>query len=491
MLVALALAKHLPNVETTVVRSTKLGVIGVGEGTIASIGRFLHDYLGIDPLHFHQEVHPSIKLGIQFQWGSDKPFHYTFSNQFSAPLSPQVKLSLARGYYCSSDASYADSTSALMFHGKAARLDDQGNPLLCPRYAYHLENKRFVGFLEKHSDELGVKKVDAIVEEVSVDERGVKELMLDNGEKVSADLFVDCSGFRSALLGEALQEPFVSFKDALLCDRAVVGGWQRTDDEYFAYTRAEAMDSGWCWQIEHDEIINRGYVYASDFISDEQAEKEFRQRNPKLGETRVVKFRSGVYRRAWVKNVVAIGNSYGFVEPLEATAIGLISSAANELVTVLKSGGDCITDASRDVFNKIQDVNWQQTRDFLAFHYKPNQLSQSPFWDACRNDVDLGDAQEILDYYQAVGPDLSALQHRMKSDLFGTEGYLAMLVGQNVPYRRQVEVSDNEKMAWTKLRGRLAQFADAGIGMSEYLSKLRQGQASLPMPRMGMPTNPA
>ena len=188
-------------------------------------------------------------------------------------------------------------------------------------------------------------------------------------------------------------------------------------------------------------------MYASDFISDEQAEKEFRQRNPKLGETRVVKFRSGVYRRAWVKNVVAIGNSYGFVEPLEATAIGLISSAANELVTVLKSGGDCITDASRDVFNKIQDVNWQQTRDFLAFHYKPNQLSQSPFWDACRNDVDLGDAQEILDYYQAVGPDLSALQHRMKSDLFGTEGYLAMLVGQNVPYRRQVEVSDNEKMA--------------------------------------------
>src|SRR6185436_16833377 len=120
----------------------------------------------------------------------------------------------------------------------------------------------------------------------------------------------------------------------LFCDRAVVGGWNRSesvDPIIKPYTTCETMDSGWCWQIEHVNRINRGYVYASSFISDEEAEREFRARNPKVGPTRLVKFVSGRRERGWVKNVVGIANSYGFVEPLESTSLGVICDQCQNL----------------------------------------------------------------------------------------------------------------------------------------------------------------
>ena len=326
LLTASAFARYLPDIEVVMVRSTKMGIIGVGEGTIATIGRFLHEYLGIDPLRFHREVHPSIKLGIQFDWGAQTPYHYSFPPQYSAANPIQSKLSHPVGDYCYPEATFADLSSSLMYHGKVAATDPEGNPVQSPSFAYHLENRRFVEFLEQWVKEQGIDAVDAIVKQVDVGEKGVASLLLDNGQTMTADLFVDCSGFRSELLGTALDEPFISFKESLPCDRAVVGGWRRSDETYNAFTTAQAMDSGWSWQIEHDEIINRGYVFASDFISDEAAEAEFRCKNPKVQDTRLIRFRSGYHRRSWVKNVVAIGNSAGFVEPLEATAIGFMST---------------------------------------------------------------------------------------------------------------------------------------------------------------------
>ena len=479
---ALALAKRLPDIETVVVRSTKMGVIGVGEGTIATIGRFLHGFLGIDPQRFHREVHPSIKLGIQFKWGNPTPFHYTFAPQFTAPSPAKVPLSLPRGYYCRHDSSYADMISALMYHGKAAVCTDIGEPRLASAFAYHLENQHFVGFLETIASESGITKIDAVVKEVTTGPGGVDALLLDNDQRMEADLFVDCSGFRSELIGRVLNEPFVSFSEALLCDRALVGGWNRSDEIYNAFTTAEAMDAGWSWRIEHDQIINRGYVYSSSFISDDQAEVEFRRKNPRLDQIRSLKFRSGVHRRAWVDNVVAIGNSYGFVEPLEATAIGMICASAGHLVQILEAGRHCLTDVQRRVFNSIRDSNWEQIRDFLALHYQPNQSIDTPFWQACRHDIPLGQAQDIVDYYQTVGPDFGALNTRLKGDIFGAEGYLSMLVGQNVPYQREVNISHDEQTA-CRLRAKMAQATKNAIDMKEYLELLRCGATQLPTQR--------
>ena len=156
-------------------------------------------------------------------------------------------------------------------------------------------------------------------------EGGIAAVHLEDGRRLAADFFIDASGFRSELLGRALEEPFVSFDRSLFCDRAVVGGWERTDEPILPYTTAETMDAGWAWQIEHEHHVNRGYVYSSQAISDDEAAAEFLRKNPKAPQSpRVVKFRSGRYRRQWVDNVVAIGNAGGFVEPLEATALMIV-----------------------------------------------------------------------------------------------------------------------------------------------------------------------
>ena len=162
---------------------------------------------------------------------------------------------------------------------------------------------------------------------------GVGALHLRVGERIVADLFVDASGFRSELLGRFLQEPFRSFDDSLFCDRAVIGGWARTNEALHPYTTAETMEPGWAWQIEHEHWVNRGYVYSSRFISDDAARDgvpRAKIRRSRLSRA-IVRFRTGRYERNWVGNVVAIGNSSGFVEPLEASALAIIIAQSRTL----------------------------------------------------------------------------------------------------------------------------------------------------------------
>src|SRR5204863_2733497 len=190
------------------------------------------------------------------------------------------------------------------------------------------------------------------------------------GATASADLFIDCSGFYSLLLGKAFAEPYTSFRNALFCDRAVVGGWDRTDEPIKPYTTAETMESGWCWQIEHEHKIIRGYVYSSAFISDEDAEREIRAKNPKIGKTRIIRFVTGRYARGWVKNVVGIGNATGFVEPLEATALGMIAVQSQQLADTLSDSDLRPTPTQVANYNAYHAENWDTIRGFIALHYK-------------------------------------------------------------------------------------------------------------------------
>jgi tryptophan halogenase len=295
--------------------------------------------------------------------------------------------------------------------------------------------------------------VDDTVEQVVQGEHGVEELRLVSGGAVRADLFVDCSGFASLLLEKTLGVPFVSFRRTLFNDRAVVGGWPRTDEPIKPYTTCETMNSGWCWQIEHEFLVNRGYVYSSDFISDEEAEAEFRAKNPKVTKTRVVRFRSGRFERTWVKNVVAIGNSSGFVEPLEATGLGYICTQAQALVEMLIEGDMQMNPSLVKHYEARMIKQWDQIVNFLAVHYRYNTRLDTPYWRACQNDAELGWAEEIVDYYRAVGPSVIARETLLDyNDQFGMEGYLSMLVGQCVPYRNPYQPSDQERTNWSRIQ---------------------------------------
>ena len=247
LLAACAIARELPQVELAIVRSRKMGVIGVGEGTIPSVPSFLHQFLKIDVQRFNQLVQPSIKLGIKFHWGKRPFFYYPFSPQFTRQ---NQLLNHPNGYFVDESTQYADICSALMHHDRVALSDANGRPIFQSNYAYHLENQKFVEFLEKLTDQLGLVKLDAVVRDVEVDAVGVKALILEDGRSIEGDLFVDCSGFRSRLLGDALAEPFVPFDNALFCDRAVVGGWNRSDaDVYHPYTTSETMNAGWLGKL--------------------------------------------------------------------------------------------------------------------------------------------------------------------------------------------------------------------------------------------------
>ena len=306
--------------------------------------------------------------------------------------------------------------------------------------------------------------------------RGSSALITETGERITADLYVDASGFRSELLGQALGVPFVSYADTLYCDRAVIGGWQRTTEPIHPFTVAETMDAGWAWQIEHEHFINRGYVYSSAFISDEDARAEHLRKNPKIpgDKTRVVKFRAGRYQTLWMKNVVGIGNSAGFVEPLEATALQVICVEVSSLADSLADSLCEPTPTLIELYNRYNTAAWDDIRDFLAVHYKFNTRLDTPFWKAARNDVAMHKAQAIVDFYRENGPSVvagAALLH--PSNSFGMDGYLAMLVGQNVPHGKPWNAPPMEREFWRQRCQKLAAYAQTGMTVKEALMALR------------------
>jgi tryptophan halogenase len=472
LLAALSLKTRLPQLSVRVIHSREIGIIGVGEGSTADLPNHLHGFLGIDPADFHARAKPTWKLGVHFEWGPRRSFDYTFTKTFvgSAP-----GLSRTLGYYAWDDCDALDLNSALMAEGKAFKRLPNGAPLIGRNIAYHMENADFVAALEFYAQARGVSFTEGRMKSVERGPEGVAALVLESGERISADLFVDASGFRSELLGAALGESFESFDDALFCDRAVAGGWERSTEPVLPCTRAETMDAGWAWQIEHAAHVNRGYVYSSAFISDDEAEAEFRRKNPKVQKTRVVKFRSGHYPCSWSGNVVAIGNSAGFVEPLEATALFVISNACRALVHAL-ADSECVPSRSlRESYNRIVARMWNEIRDFLAIHYRYNTRLDTPFWQHCRTATALHGAERIVDYYQENGPSTAFACDLLtpETSIFQLEGFYALLLGQKVPHQRVRPLTSEEQQKLAGLRWANLAAARDGLSVMESLAVVR------------------
>jgi tryptophan halogenase len=471
-LAALTLKYRNPQVRVLVLRSKDIGIIGVGEGTTLPVVSHLHEYLRIDPAEFYKIAQPTWKIGVRFlAWGPRHHFDYALGTQFDLRL---PGLSKGPAYYCL-DVLDCGLLSLLMTHDRVFPRRSDGLPHITRDPAYHIENEHFVTFLEQYARRLGVEIADDTVLEVKKDENGIAALVLASGATLTADLYVDASGFRSVLLGQTLGEPFCSFKSSLFDDRAVVGGWDRTDETIKSYTTAETMNAGWCWQIEHEYRINRGYVYSSDFIADDEAEREFRAKNPKVSATRVVKFITGRYERPWVKNVVAIGNSSGFVEPLESTSLGVICLDSFALAESLADCDLVVRPTQVRLYNRRSAILWDVIRSFLAIHFKFNTHLQTPYWRACVQDADLCEAEEYVDYYRENGP--STLWRGLVLDPrnpFGIEGYLSMMIGMNLPYRKTYTPAPQEIQVWNDIYQRLQSAASQAVTVKEALDCIRQ-----------------
>jgi tryptophan halogenase len=474
LMAALTLKRKLPHLDIRVVRSPDIGVIGVGEGTTAAFPRHFFEYLKLKPQQFYLEAEPTWKLGIKFLWGPRREFYYTFGREFQQRL---PDLARNNGFFFSDECLWSGPVSAFIAHDRTFPRRPDGLPQIHSQHAFHVENKKLVGWLENVCRTFGVEIIDATVT-AERGEQGIAALITETGGRLTADLFIDASGFRSELLGRALAEPFLSYSDALFCDRAVIAGWPRTGEVIKPYTVAETMDAGWCWQIEHENWINRGYVYASDFISDEAALEEFRRKNPRVAnEPRVVRFRSGRYARNWVGNVVGIGNSVGFVEPLEATALQVICVEASTLADSLLDSESAPTPTLIELYNRYNAQAWDDIRDFLAVHYVFNTRLDTPFWRAARADVKLHGAQFLVDFYRENGPSVVAgAQLLHDSNSFGMEGYLAMMLGQNVPHAKPHAASPAEQKLWRDKCQMWAAEAKRGLDVKECLAVIRSGR---------------
>jgi tryptophan halogenase len=476
LLAALTLKLRLPQLIVRVVRSPEIGVIGVGEGTTPYFPGHLFDYLKIDPALFYRDAQPTWKLGLRFLWGPRPEFYYTFTNQFDQHWN---KLPRPHGYYCREDITNVDPVAALIHAGRAFPNRGDGWPrFLHGHYAFHIENQKLVACLESLCRAAAVVISDGTVSRIERDGLHVRALRLETGELVEGDLFVDASGFRSEIVGRTLEEPFEDYGHMLFCDRAIIGGWPRTTEPILPYTIAETMNAGWCWQIEHEHWINRGYVYCSRFIDDESARHEFLAANPLAAsdgrEPRLVRFRSGRYRTSWIGNTVAIGNASGFVEPLEATAIAVVLLAARSLVDILAES--CLDPQPSGIalYNQIAGQVWDDIRDFLALHYRFNTRLQTPFWDHCRSEIAIPHLDPLLEFYREHGP--SGLGRHLlphTHNLFGYEGYLAMLVGQNVPYHSRYQPSPEDLQRWSGHRQENERAAQSGFDISQCLKAIR------------------
>lgn len=473
LIAAISLKRKIPQLAVRVVRSAEIGVIGVGEGTTPNFPRHMFEYLGISRKRFYELAQPTWKLGIRFLWGPRGRFDYSFSQQLDTHWSD---LPRPNGYYCEEEFRCTDVASALMAHDKAfARQPDGIAPDIQPWHGFHIENKKLVEVLELVAREVGVEFIDAKVLGSERGPKGIAAVLLEDGRRLEADFFIDSSGFRSELLGKALEEPFVSFDRTLFCDRAVVGGWERTDEPILPYTTAETMNAGWSWQIDHEHHVNRGYVFSSQMTSDDEAAAEFLAKNPKAPKSpRVVKFRSGRYRNAWVENVVAVGNAGGFVEPLEATALMVVCAECQTLIDFLLHCNLEPTPTMRRLFNEIMVDTWEDIRDFLGLHYKVNTMLDTPFWRMCREETDISALDPLLEFYGENGPTgFNRYRLRSPENNFGIEGYLVMLVGNRVPYTGRHIPTEAERRAWENHRARFTAKAQTGLNVKEALACTR------------------
>jgi tryptophan halogenase len=476
-LAALSFKQVIPDGKVTIVRSPKIPVIGVGESTTPAMPLFLHNSLGIDAIEFTREADPVWKMGNRFCFGdpSRKYFDYSFQVAMEG-TDPELRKNIMY-YLYEGDMPYFCLASGLMEEYRSPFFKDQNGQLtLYKRFGYHIDNAKFLAYLEKLALQRGVEIKEAEVCDVKQAPNGdVTHLVFEEGGEIEADFFADCSGFSGQLIKKIFDVPFVSYADNLYCDRAVIGSWDR-DRPIEPFTTSISMKHGWCWNIELQDRITRGYVHASDFCSEEEAIDELKEMSPEIeGDVRVIKFPSGRLERHWVNNVVAIGNSSGFVEPIEATALLVVTDQINYACKVLLDSGGEIPDAMRDEeCSRIRSV-WDDIRDFIVLHYKFNKHWDTPFWEQCRNDLSLGGAEGFCEYYREAGPSTLSKRLLNPDSVFGFEGYMNILIGSKAETKCPPRLYDQDWKQWANYTARTKQTAAQALTTEQALKDLSTG----------------
>lgn len=450
---AATLIRFFPNKEIILIESPDVPTVGVGESTLAAIRTWM-SALRIDEKDFMKSTNATYKLSIKFNDFYKKDsggFHYPFGEPFLSEKSffGIRDWQLKKYYYPETPVQDFCRTfypaMPLIENNKFSKNENGefGNFDFEKDVAYHFDATSFSIWLrDKYSIPRGVMHVQANVKHVNVDEDGVKELILDNGDIVTADLFVDCTGWKSLLLGKSLQVPFISYSDIIPNNRAwaVQIPYLDKEKELESYTNCTAIENGWVWNTPLWNRIGTGYVYSDKYISKEDALEQFKNHlktrmtisdanrihdNLKFKD---IEMKIGIYERPWEKNVVAIGLSGGFIEPLESN--GLLSVHVFLLKLVKYLNREIITRWDHDGYNSGIKKHFREFAEFVALHYALTVRTDTEYWrDNTRRNFDK--SMVDLNPTNIIGFDYFAKKKFNQTDYNPNEGITCISHGMN------------------------------------------------------------
>jgi tryptophan halogenase len=379
---AIAVKAALPASTVELVESDEIGIVGVGEATLPLIHEFLAQ-VRIDEVEFLRATNGTFKLGAEFRDWRAKGHRYfhTFGN-FADVAGPAC---LWGQYRRVDDPTLGELgeqclPTVMAMQGRFTRPPKGQGALYA--YAYHFDANLFAGFLRTVALKRGVKRTEGrIVEVTRRADGGVDQLKLADGRAVDGDLFIDCSGFTSLLLGRTLEEPWVDFSHWLPMDRAWAVPSASSGPAITPYTRSTALEAGWAWRIPLIDRVGNGHVFSTRYIEEERAREQLLEQldGPALAEPRLLRFTTGHRERFWVHNVVALGLASGFLEPLESTSIMLIQRGLLAMIDILKPG---VPPAAPAVvaYNKGMSKVYARIRDFIILHYCRTERRDSQLW---------------------------------------------------------------------------------------------------------------
>ena len=414
------------------VESEAIGTVGVGEGTIPPILEFNHQ-LGIDEAEYLRATNATYKLGIEFVGWAEEGQRYF--HQFGEIGRPLDGVSFHQAWLKYRDhpsvgplAAYSMSAVAAAKHRFAHSAREPDNPLSQLAYAFHFDAAAYGQFLRGHAERFGAERIEGRIVDVEQDsETGyVTALKLDDDRRVRGDLFIDCSGFRSLLLGDKLGVRFEDWSHWLPCDRALAVPSER-NDPLLPYTRSTAHPAGWQWRIPLQHRTGNGHVYSSAHMADDEAARillETLDSKP-IDEPRLLKFKAGRRSKSWEKNVVAIGLSAGFLEPLESTSIHLVQAAITKFLDYFpQREPDPIL---IDRFNEEMRFQYETIRDFIIAHYKVTEREDTEFWRYCKHMSIPDTLAEKIELFMMRGE----VKPRW-ADIFSEVSWFAILYGQGL-----------------------------------------------------------
>jgi tryptophan halogenase len=498
-LTALYIRQLFPESNISLIKSTDVGILGAGEGSVPMLPTIL-SALKIDENELLNEVKGTFKMGISFEnWKGDgeKYIHgfdsievgmnvsvVTNKNPISIGLpSTGIPFYLLNLIHQNQSWENRESTTTMCYNNKSPYFMFNGKIKQSVGYSYHFDARLMADFLEKKGKSRGIKVLDTKIKDFITNESGdVVECLTEEGLKIKTDFIFDCSGFHRLLIGKHYKTNWVSYEKHLKVNSAIPFFLEQSTEEITPYTHAVAMKYGWMWKIPLQHRYGCGYIFDKNYISSDEAKKEVEEMlGHEITVPKVIEFSAGRYEKVWVNNCISIGLSSGFTEPIEATSIWI------QIMQLTSLTKDMLLNKQEFLVNEYNDrvahIN-DEILSFLYFHYV-NERKDTPFWE---------DYLKTTEVPESLKSKLSSWEHRLINDsdknndsglnLFSTQSWLTVQHGNGVLKRdildREMSTMNvNQKInAFNKnVENNIKTVLNTSIGHMDYLNKIKKSNS--------------